>query len=150
MVFFHICLIHFRQQKNDTKTRGKIDGKQRTTIFVLEGAEKIKSTLGHEVTPTKHDIKDIIKLIKPLRNRGILLKRAEGGLLNKFLGPLIKFGLMLMNTEFVPLAKTEIQMSNQMMDRRERGIHGYIQLLQKTSSNQIQRKNWWSILGSAK
>lgn len=48
---------------------------------------------------------------------------------------------MLMNTEFVPLAKTEIQMSNQMMDRRERAIHGYIQLLQKTSSNQIQRKN---------
>lgn len=70
----------------------------------------------------------------------MLLKRAEGGLLSKFLGPLIKFGLMLMNTEFVPLAKTEIQMSNQMMDRRERGIHGYIQLLQKTSSNQIQRK----------
>ena len=78
------------------------------------------------------------------------MKRAEGGLLNKFLGPLIKFGLMLMNTEFVPLAKTEIQMSNQMMDRRERAIHGYIQLLQKTSSNQIQRKNWWNILGSAK
>ena len=80
---------------------------------------KIKNAHGFKtseagITLTNNEIKDIIKVIKSLKNRGILLKRAtrkvtsqEGGLL-KFphFGPLMAAGLSLMKSVLTPLAKS--------------------------------------------
>ena len=64
------------------------------------------------ITLTNNEIKDIMKVIKSLENRGNLLKRAirkitsqEGGFLN-FFRPLMTAGLSLMKSVFTPLAKS--------------------------------------------
>ena len=64
------------------------------------------------MTLTNNQIKDIIKVIKSLENRGILLKGTttktdsqEGGFLN-FLSPLMTAGLPLMKNVLTPLAKS--------------------------------------------
>ena len=63
------------------------------------------------ITLINNEIKDIIKVIKSLENRGILLKGTtrkitgqEGGFLN-FLRPLMTAGLSLMKSVLTPLAK---------------------------------------------
>ena len=66
--------------------------------------------MGLEITLTNNKIKDIMKVIKSLENRGILLKRTtrkitsqEGGFLN--VRPLMTAGLPLMKSVLTPLAK---------------------------------------------
>ena len=63
------------------------------------------------MTLTNNETKDIMKVITPLENRGILLKGTtwkvasqERWFLN-FLGPLITAGLQLMKRLLTPLAK---------------------------------------------
>ena len=63
------------------------------------------------VTLTNNEVKDIMKVIKLLENRGILLKATtrkisnqEGGFLN-FLRPLVTAGLPLVKRALTPLAK---------------------------------------------
>ena len=63
------------------------------------------------ITLKDNEMKDIIKVIKSLDNRGILFKRTstnitsqEGGFLN-FLRSLMTAGLPLMKNIFTPLAK---------------------------------------------
>ena len=63
------------------------------------------------ITLTNDEVKDIRKVIKSLKNRGILLKvtsrkitSQEGRFLN-FLRPLMKAGLLLMKSVLTPLAK---------------------------------------------
>ena len=61
------------------------------------------------ITQTNNEIKNVIKVIRFLENRGILLERTtekEGGFLSKFLGTLMKFGLPLMKNVLTPLAIT--------------------------------------------
>ena len=65
---------------------------------------------GWRITLTINEIKDIIKLIRSLENRGILLKgttrkTASQGFLN-FLRPLMAAGLPLMKNVLTPLAKS--------------------------------------------
>ena len=64
------------------------------------------------ITLKDNEMKDIIKVIKSLDNRGILFKRTstnitsqEGGFLN-FLRSLMTAGLPLMKNIFTPLAKS--------------------------------------------
>ena len=68
--------------------------------------------IGSKITPTNNEIRDIMKVIKSLENRGILLKGTtrkitsqEGGFLN-FLRPLMTAGLPLMKSVLTPLAKS--------------------------------------------
>ena len=75
---------------------------------------KIGTSQGSETTLTNNKIKNIIKVIKSLENRGILLKRAnrknnsqKGGFLN-FLAPLTRVALPLMKNVFEPLAKSAL------------------------------------------
>ena len=72
----------------------------------------ISSNTDSRITLTNNEIKDIIKEIKSLENRGTLLKRTttkitsqEGGFLN-FLRPLMTAGLSLMKSVLAPLAKS--------------------------------------------
>ena len=78
--------------------------------------EKIKkgisSITGLETTLTNNEIKDIMKVIKSLENRGVSLKGTtikitsqEGGFLN-FLRPLMTAGLPLMKSVLTPIAKS--------------------------------------------
>ena len=65
------------------------------------------------MTLTKNEIKDIIKVIKSLENRGILLKELPEKLLVKkgflsFLRPLMTAGLPLMKSVLMLLAKSFI------------------------------------------
>ena len=73
--------------------------------------KKLKIT-GSGITLTNNEIKDIIKVIRYLENRGILLKGAikkvtsqEGGFLN-FLRPLMSFDFPLIKNILIPLAKS--------------------------------------------
>ena len=70
------------------------------------------NVLGTGTTLTDSEIKGITKIIKSLKNRGILLKGTtrkitgqEGGFLN-FLRPLMTAGLPLMKSVLTPLAKS--------------------------------------------
>ena len=72
----------------------------------------ISSITRSGITLKNNEIKDIIKIIKSLENKGILLKGTtrkitsqEGGFLN-FLTPLITAGLTLMKSALTPLAKS--------------------------------------------
>ena len=62
---------------------------------------------------TDDEIKDVIKVMRPLENREILLKwttekliSQKGGLLSNYLGPLMKVGLKLMKNVLTPVAKS--------------------------------------------
>ena len=73
--------------------------------------KKIKEKFGPGIPLTSNEIKDM-KIIKPLENRGILLKATtrkitgqEGGFLN-FLRPLMTAGLLLMKNILTPFAKS--------------------------------------------
>ena len=73
--------------------------------------EGIPNISGSGITLPKDDIKDIIKVISSLENRGTLSKETirkitslEGGFLN-FLKPLIATALPLMKNALIPLAK---------------------------------------------
>ena len=66
---------------------------------------------GSGITLTNNEIKDIMKVIKSLENRGILLKETtrkitsqEGGFLN-FLRPIMTASLPLTKSVLIPLAK---------------------------------------------
>ena len=66
---------------------------------------------GTGITLTNNEIKDVMKVIKSLENRGILLKGTttkitsqEGGF-NNFISPLMTAGLPLMKSVLTPLAK---------------------------------------------
>ena len=68
--------------------------------------------MGWGITLTNNEIKDILKVIKSLENRGILIKwttrkntSQEGGFLN-FLKPLMTAGLPLMKNLLTPLPKS--------------------------------------------
>ena len=72
----------------------------------------ISSITRSGITLEINEIKDIIKIIKSLENKGILLKGTtrkitsqEGGFLN-FFTPLITAGLPLMKSVLTPLAKS--------------------------------------------
>ena len=72
---------------------------------------QLKQIMGSK-TLTKNKTKDIIKVMRSLKNRGILLNGAtekiisqKGGLLN-FLNPLMRVGLPLLRNVFTPLAKS--------------------------------------------
>ena len=60
----------------------------------------------------KSKIKDVIKVIRSLENKGILFKGATRKInsqerrLIRFLGPLMKVGLLLMKNVFTSLAKS--------------------------------------------
>ena len=73
--------------------------------------KRIKEKFGSGITLTKNEIKDIMKVIKSLENRGILLRETatkmtsqKGGFLH-FLRPLMTVGLPLMKNALTPLAK---------------------------------------------
>ena len=68
--------------------------------------------MGSGITLRNNEIKDVVKVIRTLENRGILLKGTtrivcsqEGGLFN-FLGSLIRTDLPLMKSVLTPLAKS--------------------------------------------
>ena len=74
--------------------------------------EKQLKKRGSGITLKKNEIKDIMKVIKSLENRGILLKGntriitiQEGRFLN-ILRPLMTAGLPLMKNVLIPLAKS--------------------------------------------
>ena len=79
---------------------------------VLQASKKsYKNLYGEGITLTDNEIKDIMKVIGSLENRGILLKGTtkkltsqEGGFLN-FLRPLMTAGLPLMKSVLTPLTK---------------------------------------------
>ena len=78
---------------------------------INEVNKKFISSKSSGITLTNNEIKDIIKVIKSLKNRGILLKGAtskitsqERGRLN-FLRPLVTTGLPLMKSVLTLLAK---------------------------------------------
>ena len=58
---------------------------------------------GLRITLTKNEMKDIMKVIKSLENRGILLKRTTRKI--NFLRPLMTAGSPLMKSVLTPLAK---------------------------------------------
>ena len=69
--------------------------------------KKFTPSKGSGITITNNEIKDIMKVIKSLENRGILLKGTtrkittqEGGFLN-FLRPLMTAGLPLMKSVLI-------------------------------------------------
>ena len=68
---------------------------------------KFTSSKGSGITLTNNEIKDIMKVIKSLENRGILLKGTTRKILikNSFLRPLMTAGLPLMKSVLMPLAK---------------------------------------------
>ena len=74
--------------------------------------EKQLKKKGSGITLKKNEIKDVMKVIKSLENRGILLKGntriitiQEGRFLN-FLRPLMTASLPLMKNVLIPLAKS--------------------------------------------
>ena len=74
-------------------------------------------TKGSKIFLANNEIKDIIKVISSLENRGNLLKGTtkkatsqKGALLN-FLGPLMKTGLPLMKNLLTPRAKSILVLS---------------------------------------
>ena len=74
--------------------------------------EKQLKKKGSGITLKKNEIKDVMKVIKSLENRGILLKGntriitiQEGRFLN-ILRPLMTAGLPLMKNVLIPLAKS--------------------------------------------
>ena len=74
--------------------------------------EKQLKKRGSGITLEKNEIKDVMKVIKSLENRGILLKGntriitiQEGRFLN-ILRPLMTAGLPLMKNVLIPLAKS--------------------------------------------
>ena len=73
---------------------------------------KFTSTKGWGITLTVNGIKDIIKVIKSLENKGILSKRntkkitSQDGWVLNFLRPLMTAGLPLMISVLTPLAKS--------------------------------------------
>ena len=89
--------------------------KKATEYYVNKGInelnKKFTSTKGSGITLTSNEVKDIIKVIKSLENRGILLKGTtrkitsqEVGFSN-FLRPLMTAGLPLMKSVLTPLPK---------------------------------------------
>ena len=95
---------------------------------------------GTGITLTNNEIKDIIKVIKSLENRGMLLKRItrkitsqEGGFLN-FLRPLMTTGLPLIKNVLTPFAKMECQQQMQLLKKNSQ-ISNY-------SINNFKWRNW--------
>ena len=87
-----------------------------TNCYANKGINKLKkkftSSKGSEKTRTNDEIKDIMKVINSLENRGIFLKGTtrktisqEKGFLN-FLRPLMTASLPLMESVLTPLAKS--------------------------------------------
>ena len=97
--------------KNVLKNKYKIFDTIKTVDNFIKGTKSIKKLFGAGIILTDNEIKDVIKVIKSLENRGILLESTtrkitsrEGGFLN-FLIPLMTAGLPLMKSVLTPLAK---------------------------------------------
>ena len=95
---------------------------------------------GTGITLTNNEIKDIIKVIKSLENRGMLLKRItrkitsqEGGFLN-FLRPLRTTGLPLIKNVLTPFAKMECQQQMQLLKKNSQ--------ISNCSINNFKWRNW--------
>ena len=98
--------------KNVLKNEDKIFDTVKTVDNFIKGIKSIKNSFGGGITLTDNEIKDIIKVIKSLENRGILLKRTtgkitgqEGGFSN-FLRPLMTTCSALIKSVLTPLAKS--------------------------------------------
>ena len=122
--FFIVFLIHLliqlkRKKKKELSKKVTLNDIMKTASdsnFIFDSLKHIsrdssKETSGAGITLTNNEIKDIMKVIKSLENRGILLKAIarkvtcqEGGFLN-FLKPLMTAGLPLMKNVLSPLAK---------------------------------------------
>ena len=89
-----------------------------TEYYINKGINELNkkstSSKGPGIPLRNNEIKDIMKVINSLENRGILLKGTtrnitsqEGGLIN-FLRPLMTAGLPLMKSVLTPLAKNAL------------------------------------------
>ena len=64
--------------KNVLKNEDKIFDTVKTVDNFIKGIKSIKNCFGGGITLTDNEIKDIIKVIKSLENRGILLLQKNG------------------------------------------------------------------------
>ena len=105
----------YSKELNNIATK-KYKNNNKNNLYIDAGlnmiGKKIKEKFGSGITLTDNEIKNIMKVIKSLGNRGILLKRTttkitsqEGGFFN-FLRPLMTAGLPLMKIVLTQLAKS--------------------------------------------
>ena len=77
----------------------------------IKGIKSIKKLFGAGIVITDNEIKDIMKVIKSLENRGLLSKGTKRKINSQevqflnFLRPLMKTGLLLIKSVLTPLAK---------------------------------------------
>ena len=98
--------------KNVLKNKDQIFDIMKIVDNSINGITNIKKHFGAGINVTKNGVKDIMKVIKSLENRGVLLKGTarkvtsqEGGFLS-FLRQLMTAGLPLLKNVFIPLVKT--------------------------------------------
>ena len=97
--------------KNVLKNKDQIFDIMKIVDNSINGITNIKKHFGAGINVTKNEVKDIMKVIKSLENRGVLLKGTarkvsqEGGFLS-FLRQLMTAGLPLLKNVFIPLVKT--------------------------------------------
>ena len=98
--------------KNVLKNKDQIFDIMKIVDNSINGITNIKKHFGAGINVTKIEVKDIMKVIKSLENRGVLLKGTarkvtsqEGGFLS-FLRQLMTAGLPLLKNVFIPLVKT--------------------------------------------
>ena len=106
----------YSKELNNIATKKYKNNKNKNNLYIDAGlnmiGKKIKEKFGSGITLTNIEIKNIMKVIKFLGNRGILLKRTttkitsqEGGFFN-FLRLLMTAGLPLMKIVLTQLAKS--------------------------------------------
>ena len=98
--------------KNVLKNKDQIFDIMKIVDNSINGITNIKKHFGAGINVIKNEVKDIMKVIKSLENRGVLLKGTarkvtsqEGGFLS-FLRQLMTAGLPLLKNVFIPLVKT--------------------------------------------
>ena len=98
------------------------------------------------ITLTNNEIKDIVKVIKSLENRGILLNGTtrkitsqERGFLN-FRRPLMSAGLPLMKSVLTPLTKTVLLPFG--LSETISAIDAAIQKIHRSGTTAFQKKKW--------
>ena len=108
---------------------------------------------GLKITLTNTKMKDIIKKIRSIENRGILLKGTtgkiiiqKGGLFN-FLGPLMRADLSLIILILMPLGKNAV-MPLGLMVAASAIRHDYVDILNQRNARyhgntQISRRTWF-------
>ena len=88
---------------NNSYTNIKNIGAKKLNKDIFVG---VPSITGSRIILTNNEVKGIMKVIKSLRNRGILLKETTRKITRPFLRPLMTAGLPLMKSVFTPLAKS--------------------------------------------